>query len=328
MHRKKIFIFVFLVVLIFLGIRTYSFIPEKYFPQELPIFSQDKSNFPLPIGTNPQIIVTADIACNEGEKTYECQHNNVARLASLLNPDAIIIPGDLQYPSGRYNDFLRYFDASFGKLKNKIYPVPGNHEYMTKNAAGYFDYFNGIDEISGRAGKRGEGYYSFDLGKWHIVGLNSNCWAVGGCEIGSKQVTWLINDLKNNKNQCIMAFMHHPLVSSGEHGNNPMVHDIWNILYKNNVSIVMSGHDHHYERFKKMNFEGNADTRGIRLFIVGTGGKSLYAVKNQLPTSEVVANDDYGVLSVSLGDNTYEWNFIPTNAKGFKDSGKDTCNSN
>jgi acid phosphatase type 7 len=204
-------------------------------------------------------------------------------------------------------------------------PMPGNHEYDTRGAAGYFHYF-------GRAaGDPGKGYYSYDLGEWHIVALNSNCKEeeVGGCEASSQQVRWLKADLAANKDQrCTLAYMHHPRFSSGkEHGNIHYVKPLWEALYEAGADVVLSGHEHNYERFAPQTPAGRADPqRGIREFVVGTGGgKGHYPISEPIAISEVHNDETYGVLKLTLRPKSYEWRFVPEEGETFTDSGSARC---
>ena len=242
--------------------------------------------------------------------------------AKLLekNPGTVMAVGDLAYPDGSKENFQCY-DKTWGRVKSRTRPAPGNHEFHSSGATPYFDYFGSA------AGDAKLGYYSYDLGSWHIVVLNSECTDVGGCEAGSPQEKWLRADLAAHPVACTLAYWHKPLFSSGDkHGNDLTVKPLWQALYDANADVIIGGHDHDYERFAPQNPEGAADPkRGIREFVVGTGGK------NHRPFGEVKANSEardftaFGVLKLSLRPAGYDWEFIPEAGKGFTDSGSGSC---
>lgn len=268
------------------------------------------------------VVAVGDIACDQ----KVCKHEETAKIISSIHPDAILTLGDTVYVKGNLEDFLKYYEPSWGKFKSITYPSLGNHEYTAYEARGYFDYFNGKAIETGRAGTRGKGYYSFDLGSWHFIVLNSECNQIGGCGFNSAQEKWLRNDLMVNKAKCTLAYWHEPYFSSGEHGSTKVYSDFWKVLYENNVDLVLAGHDHDYERFAKQDSSGNLDEqRGIREFVVGTGGRSLYQFKKIEKNSEVRNNNTYGVLKLILDNSSYEWKFVSIEGGIFNDSGKDAC---
>jgi 3',5'-cyclic AMP phosphodiesterase CpdA len=238
----------------------------------------------------------------------------------MTGVDAVATLGDNQYEDASYAKFMASYDLSWGRLKTITYPAPGNHEYYTSGAAGYYQYFGA------RAGAPTKGYYSYDLGGWHIVVLNSNCEQVGGCSAGSPQETWVRNDLAAHPTACSLAYWHHPRYSSGRHGNNTSMTPLYEALMAHGVDVVLSGHDHTYERFAPQNASGKLDlTRGIRQFVVGTGGRSLYSFGTIQPNSEVRNGDTYGVLKMTLHPTSYEWQFVPVHNGTFTDAGRSTC---
>lgn len=245
--------------------------------------------------------------------------------AKLLDaiPGTVLAVGDLAYPEGSDENF-RCYDKTWGRHKSRTRPVPGNHEYHTAQAVGYFRYFGSA------AGDPGRGYYSFDLGSWHIIALNSECSVVGGCGEGSPQERWLRDDLQKNTSSCTLAFWHVPLFSSGgEHGNDLQMKDFWKDLYAAGADIVLNGHDHDYERFAPQNPDGGADpTHGIREFVVGTGGKNQRGFRKPLATTEVRSNSGFGVLQISLRAHDYDWKFVPVAGGRFADSGSGSCHTN
>jgi hypothetical protein len=242
--------------------------------------------------------------------------------AKLLDqiPGTVMVPGDLAYPDGTKENFVCY-DKTWGRAKSRTRPAPGNHEFHSSGATPYFDYF-GV-----AAGDPKDGYYSYDLGSWHIVVLNSECVDVGGCDAGSRQEKWLRADLAAHPVACTLAYWHKPLFSSGgAHGNDPEIQPLWQALYEANADVVVNGHDHDYERFAPQTPSGTADSaRGIREFVVGTGGKSHRPFGALQPNSEVRNSDAYGVLKLTLRDNAYDWQFIPEAGKTFTDSGSGAC---
>jgi len=206
------------------------------------------------------------------------------------------------------------------------YPVPGNHDYESGSAAGYFDYFNGVGAFSGRAGDRDKGYYSFDLGAWHVIALNSNCSAVGGCGTGSPQEVWLASDLAAHASQCTLAYWHHPRFNSGSAGNDSTYQPFWQDLYNANADLILAGHSHTYERFAPLDPTGTINTtRGIREIIAGTGGKSFQAFGTIRAGSEARNNTTFGVLKLALYPTRYDWEFDPEPGKPFTDSGSTSC---
>ncbi|HMF89327.1 MAG TPA: metallophosphoesterase [Candidatus Angelobacter sp.] len=242
-----------------------------------------------------------------------------ARLLDSI-PGTVLAIGDLAYPDGSDDNFLCY-EKTWGRHKARTRPTPGNHEYHTPGAAGYLKYFGES------AGTPGHTYYSFNLGAWHIIALDSECKDIGGCQKGSPEELWLRKDLKQNSSNCILAFWHIPLFSSGdEHGNAPEMKPFWDDLYAAGADIVLNGHDHDYERFAPQNSNGVADPgRGIREFVVGTGGKSKRGFRAPSPTSEVRNSSTYGVLQIKLRAHDYQWRFVPVAGGQFSDSGSGTC---
>jgi hypothetical protein len=213
-------------------------------------------------------------------------------------------------------------------LRDKTYAVPGNHEYKTRGAKGYFDYWNGSNTVSQQAGERGRGYYSVNVGSWHVIALNSNCADVGGCETSSPQGTWLQTDLQANKTNCTLAFWHHPRYTSGQHNDALEVSDFWKTLYDHNADVVLNGHDHLYERFAKQSPEGKADpVHGIREFIAGAGGKSLYKFKSVLKENhEAGNNQQFGYLLLTLHNQSYSWQYKTIDGT-VVDRGSSSCNN-
>lgn len=232
----------------------------------------------------------------------------------------IFTTGDNAYPDATDADFQNCYGPSWGRHKPRTYPSPGNHEYHTSGASGYFDYFGAA------AGDPAEGYYSYELGNWHIVSLNSLCEEAGGCGEDSPMVSWLKEDLAASSSTCTLAYWHHPLFSSGYHGNQDQMNPTWDALYAANVDVVLNGHDHTYERFAPQDPSGVVDSaRGIREFVVGTGGADLRPFETIQPNSEVRNADTYGVLKLTLHATSYDWEFVPVKGKTFTDFGSASC---
>jgi hypothetical protein len=242
--------------------------------------------------------------------------------AKLLEqiPGTVMAVGDLAYPDGSKENFACY-DKTWGRLRNRTRPAAGNHEFHAPGGAPYFEYFGAA------AGDPKRGYYSYELGTWHIVVLNSECRDVGGCDAASPQVKWLKNDLAGHPVACTLAYWHKPLFSSGSaHGNDLEMKPLWQALYDANADVVIGGHDHNYERFAPQNPDGRSDAaRGIREFVVGTGGKNHRPILLAKPNSELRNADAFGVLKLSLRTGGYDWQFVPEAGKTFVDSGTGTC---
>jgi len=251
-----------------------------------------------------------------------CDSRGDEKTAALLEgiEGTIFTTGDNVYDDGTAAEFAKCYEPSWGRHRVRTRPAPGNHDYHTADGRPYFDYFGA------RAGERGAGYYAYDLGSWRIYALNSNCAAIGGCSAGSAQETWLRADLAAHPRACVLAYWHHPLFSSAEHGNNPLVRPLFRALYEAGAELVLAGHDHTYERFAPQAPNGDADpTAGIVEIVVGTGGRSHYGFPGILPNSLVRNGTTYGVLKLTLGDGRYAFEFVPVAGKTFSDSGSGSC---
>jgi acid phosphatase type 7 len=276
--------------------------------------------------SGPRIAAAGDIACDARRTDREgtgrglaCRQVATSDLVVRAGYAAVLVLGDLQYEDGAFAKFSASYDRSWGRVKSITKPVPGNHEYRTQGAAGYFGYFGR------RAGQRTKGYYSFDLAGWHLVALNSNCGAVGGCEAGSAQESWLRADLAANPERCTLAFWHHPRFSSGYHGSDSRYRAFWAALYEADADVVLVGHDHDYERFAPQTASGSLDrSRGIREFVVGTGGRSLRSFAKVRPNSEARDDRSMGILELTLGSGAYAWRYVPA-VGSFSDSGSARC---
>lgn len=278
---------------------------------------------PAALAQTVKVVAAGDIVCSPGDRpsARACQQVATAALVESLKPDAVLAVGDLQYSHGTADEFRLAYDKSWGRFKAITYPVPGNHEYY-RGAEGYYAYWGA------RAGAPGKGYYSFDLGAWHILALNSNCPAVGGCGPDSPETRWIAADLKAHPSQCSLAFFHHPRFSSGPHGNDKAMAPFWTALQAGGVDIVLSGHDHDYERFALQDADGRLDpANGIREFVVGTGGAPQYVVLWRRANSQALSVGTFGVLDLTLRPTSYDWAFVPIPGEAFHDSGSTRCHA-
>ena len=282
---------------------------------------------------DPVIAAAGDIACQETSAQFNGGFGTPARCRQLHTSDllvgagltAVLPLGDTQYCCGSLQSFSASYDLSWGRVKAISRPVPGAREYETPGAAGYFDYFNGPGARSGAAGDRGRGYYSFDLGAWHLVALNSNCQFVA-CSAGSPQEHWLRADLEQHPASCTLAYMQAPRFSSTTGGTDPVVQPLWEALHDGGAELVLSAGSHNYERFAPQTPRGRADPSfGIRQFVVGTGGHSLQKFGAIRPNSEVRRADAFGVLSLALHSSGFDWQFRSEAGSALGDSGSGTC---
>ena len=242
-----------------------------------------------------------------------CAHTNDTATARLLDgiSGTVFTTGDNVYTNGTYSEFTNCYHPTWGRHKSRTRPVPGNHEYNTSGASGYFRYFSNVSS-----------YYAYNLGDWRIYALNSNI----GVSSTSAQVTWLKNDLAANPKRCVLAYWHHPRWSSGSrHGSDSRMQTIWSTLYNAGAELVVNGHEHHYERFKQMNASGSAVSQGLREIVVGTGGAGLYGFGSTRSASEVRNSSTHGVLKLTLTSTGYSWRFVPVAGKSFTDSGTTSC---
>jgi acid phosphatase type 7 len=246
-----------------------------------------------------------------------CRSRGDEATAKLLDrlPGTVLTLGDNAYGRGTISDYAACYGPTWGRHLARTHPVPGNHEFTASPTAPYFAYFGS------RAGPAGLGYYSFDVGGWHIVALNTNM----DVSSGSAQVEWLRSDLAAHPARCTLAYGHYPRFSSGHHGSASSMQPIWQVLYDAGADVVLAAHDHDYERFAPQTPTGRADaTRGIREFVAGTGGKSHYDFSTPLPNSEFRYNDAYGVLELQLTATGYGWSFLTTSGAVI-DAGSDSC---
>ena len=272
------------------------------------------------------MVAVGDIACPAGETTSStnCQQQATATLAANQHPNDVLPLGDTQYNSGLFSEFqgAGAYNATWGVFNPIVHPVPGNHEYDTSGAGGYFQYF-------GAAANPPNGNYSFNIGAWHVIALNSDC-SDSGCAdsvagaTSSAQVSWLQSDLAANRSACTLAYWHHPRFASGFVSDSPGVGPLWTALYNAHADVVLNGHDHLYERYAQQDPNGNATPNGIREFVVGTGGESLSPIVSAEPNLQVSDSSDFGVLGLTLGAGSYDWAFRSTSGTVI-DSGTTAC---
>ncbi|MEP6622567.1 MAG: metallophosphoesterase, partial [bacterium] len=286
-----------------------------------------RSSADISAAADPVIVAAGDIVCGNGTPAgTPCQHAATAALIGSINPSAVLLLGDNQYEDGTFAEYNALYGPTWGQYKSITYPSVGNHEYQTANASGYFDYFNGVGVQTGRAGNRSQGYYSFDIGAWHLIALNSICGSVGGCGVGSAQEVWLRADLAAHPNVCTLAYWHYPLFSSGPHGNNTSVQPLWKALSDYNADLVLTGHDHTYERFAPMTQTGVLDNaHGLTSIVVGTGGKEHYAFGTPKANSVFRNNTAFGVLKLTLHPTSFDWQFVPVPGASNNDAGSRNC---
>ncbi len=292
--------------------------------------------------SDPVIAAAGDIACDPASSNFNagngtsglCRQKYTSDLLVNAGLAAVLPLGDIQYYCGGYQAFLQSYDLSWGRVKSISHPVVGNHEYLTTpdssgpstgcditndRAAGYFTYFGAA------AGNPNQGYYSYDVGAWHLIALNSNCTDAGGCSPVSPQGQWLQADLAAHSNFCTLAYWHIPLFSSGGRAELNSK-DLWQILYDHNADLILNGHDHIYERFAPQDPNGVSDAiRGLREFIIGSGGANHTTLVTTAVNSEVRNTDTYGVLKLTLHPTSYDWQFVPEAGKTFTDSGTGVC---
>jgi hypothetical protein len=280
----------------------------------------------------PMVAAAGDMVCDPNSPNRRdliagtCLDRETSDLLVRRELAAVLTLGDNQYERGELSAFQTAYDATWGRVKSITRPTVGNHEYLTPGAAGYFDYFNGIGRATGRAGVRGQGWYSFDLEGWHLVALNSMCDEVGGCGPGSPQLEWLKADLAAHPAACTLAYWHHPRFSSGVPGSNVRTDAFWRVLYDAGADVVLTGHSHDYERFAPQTPDALPDgARGIRQFVVGTGGKNNYPFGVVRPNSEVRDARTSGVLLLTLRAGGYDWQFDPVPGGRLRDAGSGAC---
>ncbi len=274
---------------------------------------------------DPVIGALGDMVCDptrtepqyDGSQPAVCQHRAVADLAASSGLSALLALGDLQYEDGAYDKFVSAYSPTFGRLRAITRPAVGNHEYGVEGARGYFDYFGTA------AGPRGQGWYASTVGSWRLLALNTNCHVVD-CSATSPQVQWLRQQLATSPTTCTLAYFHQPRFTSSPRGSDPGLDPVWQALYDGGVDVVLNGHEHNYERFGPQDPAGRPDPRGIRQFIVGTGGRGLSPIGPPIANSEVRTRSDFGLLLMTLEDGGYDWRFATTGGRDL-DSGSAAC---
>ncbi len=294
---------------------------------------------PAAAAGDPVIAAAGDIACDPASSAFNnglgtsssCRQLYTSNLLVNAGLTAVLDLGDNQYYCGSDLAFMEAYDLSWGRVKSITDPSVGNHEYLTSGgtgctsanagAAGYFQYFGSA------AGTPGEGYYSYNIGTWHLIALNSNCGNAGGCGSSSPQYKWLQTDLAAHTNMCTLAYWHIPLFSSGGRANKNSL-PFWNLLFSYHADVILNGHDHIYERFAPQDPNGTLDpANGIREFIAGTGGADHTSIVSIAANSEVRNSNTYGVLKLTLHAASYDWQFVPEAGKTFTDSGTQACHA-
>jgi fibronectin type 3 domain-containing protein len=276
---------------------------------------------PAAVAEEPIVVAAAgDVACAPGgsPSSTGCRQSDTADVVAGMNPAAVLALGDLQYDHGTAAEFAAY-DASWGRFKPITHPVPGNHEYDTSGAAGYYGYFGSA------AGDPARGYYSWDIGAWHMIALNSECGAAGGCDPGTPQETWLRADLAANAGKCTLAYWHHPLFSSSHDSSDSR--PFWDALYAGGADLVLNGHSHNYEHFAPQTPSGSASSAGLRQFVVGTGGVYFHSLGSLQPNTVARQDHTFGVLKLSLYGSRYDWQFMPVAGSTWTDAGSANCHN-
>jgi hypothetical protein len=286
---------------------------------------------------DPVIAAAGDIACDPGTTNFKnglgtssvCRQKYTSDLLVGQTLAAVLPLGDQQYECAGLQAFSSSYDLSWGRVKDITHPVAGNHEYSTSggtdcdstgHAAGYFNYFGAA------AGDPSKGYYSYDIGAWHVIALNTNCSKVGGCGSGKPEEVWLRNDLANNPALCTLAYWHQPRFSSNMTNPNSASATFWKDLYNGGADVVLNGHVHNYERFAPQTPAGVSDpSSGIREFVVGVGGRSAVSITTANAANSEIRGRTYGVLDLTLHLDSYDWQFVPEAGKTFSDSGSTLC---
>ncbi|MFE4257749.1 discoidin domain-containing protein [Streptomyces sp. NPDC056883] len=281
---------------------------------EVEVYGTLDGGTPPPTGAFT-VVAAGDIAAQCTASDSSCAHPKTAAQAQKINPKFYLTMGDNQYDDARLVDYKAYYDKSWGAFKDKTRPVPGNHETYDPAGplAGYKAYFGAV------AYPQGKSYYSFDEGNWHFIALDSNSFDQ------KAQIDWLKADLAANSKGCIAAYWHHPLYSSGGHGNDPVSKPVWNILYGAKADLVLNGHDHHYERFAPQDPNGNATADGITEIVGGMGGAEPYDIETVQPNSQKRISGTYGVLKLDFTDTGYSYSYVATDGTTKDTSPKYTC---
>jgi acid phosphatase type 7 len=277
--------------------------------------------------TPPSIAAAGDIACDPADRDYNggagrngrCQQRAVSDGLLSAGVSAVLPLGDEQYENGALAKFMASYHPTWGRLNPIVRPIPGNREYETPGASGYYAYFGAA------AGDPAKGYYSYDLGSWHIVALNSNCEFVA-CNAGSPQEQWLRADLAAHRTACTLLYWHHPRFAAGGAGQAEDTSALFNAAYAARAELVLVGHAHIYERYTPFSPTGVGEPgRGVRQIIVGTGGEEQSRLAPPVPGVEVRSNTSLGYLRVTLRPTGYDWQFVPVAGGALNDRGSTAC---
>lgn len=282
--------------------------------QALEVAATDSElRFPSPFQPVP---VPDAVLIGAGDIAY-CGKPETEATARLLDrlEGTVITLGDNAYPHGTPKEFTECYHPTWGRHRERTYPSPGNHDYDTADGAPYYAYFGP------QAGPAGLGYYTFTAGTWQVFSLNSNIPAGAG----TAQFEWLKAGLAASKADCTLAYWHHSVFSSGTNGPSPRMRDVWRLLDAAGVDVVLSAHEHLYERFAPQDVDGRADPAGLRQFTVGTGGASLYDLRSRHANSEVFERRTWGVIRMTLKTGGYDWEFVPIAGQTFRDAGSGVC---
>lgn len=268
-----------------------------------------------PASDRPAVVVGAgDIGTCDGDGDEA-----TARLLDGIEGTVVTL-GDTVDTDGSAEEIAACYGPTWGRHRDRTRPVPGNHDYETEGAGGYFGYFGAV------AGEPRQGWYSYDLAGWHVVALNSNCARIGGCGVDSAQGRWLAADLAGSSARCTLAYWHHPRFTAGQDGDTLAMAALWSMLHAAGAEIVLSGHNHAYERYAPLDAAGEVDTvRGIRQLVVGTGGNELHPILEPRANAEVSNDETHGVVTVTLHPDRYEWAFVPAVGERFTDAGTGAC---
>jgi chitodextrinase len=280
------------------------------------------------LAADPVVAAAGDIACGAGSGSASCKQMATSDLLVNRHPAAVLPLGDVQYEDGALSDFRSFYAPSWGRVLSITHPAVGNHEYGTSGASGYWDYFDGVGASTGIGGDRGRGFYSYDVGAWHLVALNTNCGSIpGGCGAGSQMEAWFKADLAAHPTACTLVYAHHPRWTSDTRDfDKPELDQLWKDMQTAGVELYLVGHSHFYERMAPAMSDETIDrAHGVRQIIAGTGGRNVYGFGTIEPISEVRNGSTFGVLEITLHPTSYDWNFVPIAGSTFTDSGTDTC---
>lgn len=289
--------------------------------------------------TDPVIMAAGDIACDPTDSSYNSGSGTTQKCqqlwtsAQLTNIVAVLPLGDEQYTCGTLSQFNTVYDSTWGKQKAITHPVVGNHEYLTScsgsaaGAAGYFSYFGAAaTPLQPSCTAKCKGYYSYTIGAWHIIALNSECSTVGGCAAGSAQETWLRSDLAADTAKCTLAYWHRPYYSSGQSGGDTSMGDIWTDLFNAHADVVLNGHDHNYQRYMPQDANAVATASGVTEFVVGSGGENHLGFTGNAANVVALNSNTFGVLQLTLHATSYDWKFLADGHSGsFTDAGSAAC---